>query len=76
MLIVDNFIKDKKLLSTLKSDETWMNFPSLNWWDGWWKTEPRNIMELVIQMAWSKYANFENNIAGFEYWSNLGGCSI
>ena len=24
-------------------------------------------------MVWSKYANFENDIAGFEYWNNLGG---
>ena len=73
MLIVDNFIKDKKLLSTFKADETWMNFPSLNWWDGWWKCKPRNIMELVIEMVWKKYAYFEKEVAGFEYWSNLGG---
>jgi len=73
MLIIDNLIKDQKLLSTFKLDETWMNFPSLNWWDGWWKTEPRNIMELVIMMIWKKYANFENEVAGFEYWTNLGG---
>ena len=71
MLIVDDLIKDKKMISVLKSDETWINFPSLNWWDGWWKTKPRNIMELLIEIIWKKYANFENQIAGFEYWSNL-----
>ena len=32
ILLINNFIKDKKLLSTFKFDETWINFPSLNWW--------------------------------------------
>lgn len=73
MLIVDNFIKDQKLRETFKDDNTWENFPSLNWWDGWWKTKPRNIMEVVIEMIWKKYANFESDVAGFEYWSNLAG---
>ena len=36
ILLINNFIKDKKLLSTFKFDETWINFPSLNWW----KTKP------------------------------------
>ena len=73
MLILDNLIKDQNLRNTFKADDTWENFPSLNWWDGWWKTKPRNIMEVVIEMIWKKYANFETNVAGFEYWSNLSG---
>tara|TARA_B100000767_G_scaffold177075_1_gene165443 strand:- start:17 stop:625 length:609 start_codon:yes stop_codon:yes gene_type:complete len=71
MLIVDNLLKDKKMISALKDDKIWENFPSLNWWDGWWKTKPRNIMELLIEIIWKKYVHFETAPAGFEYWSNV-----
>tara|TARA_B100000780_G_scaffold52762_1_gene32719 strand:- start:446 stop:1045 length:600 start_codon:yes stop_codon:yes gene_type:complete len=69
MVIFDDFVKDKKTTLILKDKNTWNNFPSFNWWDGWWKVEPRNIMEVLIKMVWGQF-QLENKIAGFEYWSN------
>ena len=71
MIIIDNFLKDKKIIDILKDENTWKNFPTYNWWDGWWKVEPRNIMEHFIKITWSTFSKVENKIAGFEYWSNL-----
>ena len=70
MLIVDNFIKDKYLLKILKNEKTWDGFPKFNWWEGWWVCKPRNIMEKIIETIWKKFKNFENTVAGFEYWTN------
>ena len=69
MVIFDDFIKEKKVISILKDKNTWNDFPSYNWWEGWWKVEPRNIMEELIKRVWSQF-QLENKIAGFEYWSN------
>ena len=69
MVIFDDFIKDKKVISILKDKNTWNDFPSYNWWDGWWKVQPRNIIEVLIKMVWVQF-QLENKIAGFEYWSN------
>ena len=71
MIVVDNFIKDKILLDELKNDNFWSNMPKLNWWDGWWKIESRNICENFIKIVWKQFTNVENKIAGFEYWSNV-----
>ena len=71
MIVIDNFLTDKKTIEMLKNESTWKNFPRYNWWDGWWKIEPRNIMESLIENIWKKFSNVENRVAGFEYWSNL-----
>ena len=70
MLVIDNFIKDKKYLKILKDEKTWDGFPKYNWWDGWWVSKPRNLMEKVIETIWKKFGSFENTVAGFEYWTN------
>ena len=69
MIIIDNYIQDKKILDVIKNDETWKHFPTYNWWDGWWKCEPRNVIENLIKLIW-KQLPVENKFAGFEYWSN------
>tara|TARA_A100001011_G_C14168919_1_gene781572 strand:- start:132 stop:677 length:546 start_codon:yes stop_codon:yes gene_type:complete len=71
MIVVDNFIKDKILLDELKNEKFWSSMAQLNWWDGWWKIEPRNICENFIKIVWKQFTNVENKIAGFEYWSNV-----
>ena len=70
MIVVDNYIKDKNLQEALKSNEFWQSVGRLNWWDGWWITEPKNICEQFIKIVWTQFSNLENKIAGFEYWSN------
>ena len=69
MIILDNYLQDKKILEEIQKDETWLNFPTYNWWDGWWICKPRNIMETLIEIIW-KRLSVENKIAGFEYWCN------
>ena len=54
MIIIDNFLQDKKILIEILKEETWSNFPTYNWWDGWWKCKPRNIMEILIEMIWKR----------------------
>ena len=71
MLVIDNYIRDKILIDELKSEEFWSSVGRLNWWDGWWKNEPRNICEHFIKNVWKQFTNLENKIAGFEYWSNV-----
>ena len=70
MIIIDNFLQDKKIFTEIQKEETWKNFPTHNWWDGWWKCKPRNIMETLIEIIW-KRIDIENKVAGFEYWSNI-----
>lgn len=70
MLVIDNFIKDKNYLKILRDEKTWEGFPKFNWWDGWWVCKPRNTLEKVIENIWKKFGNFENTVAGFEYWTN------
>ena len=62
MIIIDNFIQDKKIFTEIQKEETWSNLPTYNWWDGWWKCKPRNIMETLIELIW-KRLNIENKIA-------------
>ena len=69
MILIDNYLQDKKILEEIQKEENWINFPTYNWWDGWWVCEPRNIMEKLIELIWKKLS-VENKIAGFEYWSN------
>tara|TARA_B100000575_G_C22954978_1_gene552120 strand:- start:174 stop:737 length:564 start_codon:yes stop_codon:yes gene_type:complete len=69
LIVLDNFLQDKKILEEIQKDETWKDFPAYNWWDGWWKSKPRNIMEILIEIIW-KRLSVENKFAGFEYWSN------
>ena len=69
MVIIDNYIQDKKLFEEIQNENSWTDFPTYNWWDGWWKCKPRNVMEILIEFIWKKLS-VENKIAGFEYWSN------
>ena len=69
MIIIDNYLQDKKILEEVQKEETWINFPTYNWWDGWWKCKPRNLMERLIEIIWSRLS-VEKRFAGFEYWSN------
>ena len=71
MLVIDNYIKERKFLEELRSDDFWGTMASANWWDGWWKNEPRNICEQFISIVWKQFTNLENKIDGFEYWSNM-----
>jgi hypothetical protein len=70
MHIQDQFISDPELLDLLAQEKTWAELKGLNWWDGWWRGEPRNLWERVIELIW-RPQGVEGQIAGFEYWGNV-----
>ena len=57
MLLIDGFIKNKKLLNEIKKEHHWSNIPKYNWWGGWWVVKPRNIWETTIEIIWKKFIN-------------------
>ena len=54
MIIIDNFVSEKNIIEEIKMEETWKNFPTYNWWDGWWKNEPSNISKPSVSNLYSK----------------------
>ena len=70
MLIIDEFPSSNSLISKVKDKLFWEKRGKYNWWDGWWKVEPRNPAEELIVEIWKRVSNVEGKIAGFEYWSN------
>tara|TARA_Y100000590_G_scaffold429126_1_gene541321 strand:+ start:70 stop:708 length:639 start_codon:yes stop_codon:yes gene_type:complete len=69
MLLVDGFIKHEKILKEIKKDHHWLNTPTYNWWDGWWKIKPRNIWETTIEIIWKNFLPSDHKYCGFEYWA-------
>ena len=66
MIIKDNVLNlDFDLVET----NCYKTLPHYNFWGGWWKQEPRNIIEIVIQKLWQEYIDVDECIdGGFEYW--------
>lgn len=69
ILIKDNHIKNKNFLKQLQKESLWNKFPKFNWWDGWWKSKPKNPLEKFIEYSWKEYSLCKQ-MAGFEYWTN------
>ena len=71
MYIQDDFCPDKKILLELSKPSVWQSMVGKScWWDGWWKSDSRNIWEHIIKMIWLP-RGVENHISGFEYWCNI-----
>ena len=53
MIVIDNFIKDKELLTRIDKDETFFG-PNGNymWWDGWWNSPSNTIKKELIEYIW------------------------
>jgi len=67
MILKDNALNlDFDLVET----NCYKTLPDYNYWRGWWKQEPRNIIEILIQKLWQDYINVDECIdGGFEYWA-------
>lgn len=72
MIVMDDFIQDKKLLAALATLDPWQKLQSagLSWWDGWWEAPPADGWQSLIYKIWSPNIQ-PNEIAGFEYWCNI-----
>ena len=83
MIVIDNFIKDKKYLKEL-NDKKHLFFEDtydsknyhhdINWWKGWWKKEAKNINEELVEYI-VKLLKMDDDIIsrikGFEYWTHI-----
>tara|TARA_R110002074_G_scaffold1073_1_gene6449 strand:- start:2893 stop:3441 length:549 start_codon:yes stop_codon:yes gene_type:complete len=77
MIVIDNFIKDKELLTRIDKDETFFG-PNGNfmWWDGWWNSPSNTIKKELIEYIWRYNDPTEGyGIEGFEYWTGVYGPS-
>ena len=84
MIVIDDFIKDKKYLKEL-NDKKHMFFENtygsknyhhdVNWWKGWWKEEAKNINEELVEYLVKNNSLIDNDIIsrikGFEYWTHI-----
>ena len=57
MIVKDNVLDlDFQLENTM----SYKTLPEYNYWQGWWKEEPRNPVELVIQKLWQPLINVDD----------------
>ena len=75
MIVMDNFIRDEKLLERIQNDET---FFSKNgqymWWDGWWNSQADTLKKELIQYIWGENSPMDSySVGGFEYWTGQYG---
>jgi len=85
MIVIDNFIKDKKYLKELNNKKSEFfkdvydseNYHhDVNWWKGWWEEKSRNVNEQLIEYIMKDNNPFRNDdifkkIKGFEYWTHI-----
>ncbi|MBI83857.1 MAG: hypothetical protein CMJ81_11715 [Planctomycetaceae bacterium] len=70
MRITDDIVKDQDLLRAVSDPEALTKLGTYNWWDGWWRCDPRNAFEELIQLLWNDQG-LPETVAGFEYWNNV-----
>ncbi len=69
MIVIDDFIKDQKLLDDLKNDKTFFDTKGYMWWDGWWNSPADTVKKRLIQYIWGENSPYPRpHAAGFEYW--------
>ena len=74
MIIIDNFIKDPRLLAEIQSDSNWQGALPYSWFDSC-GSPPSNVWERVTAMIWSTvgkdFGEVPDSFDGVEYWSNI-----
>jgi hypothetical protein len=69
MMIIDDYIKDQRLLETLNNPTLWQKEPFSGWYEGWWQRVPETFWERIIYNIWRHYPNVAA-AKGFEWWTN------
>ncbi len=68
MIVVDNFIEDKRLLSKVNQDP-FFNTEGPHWWGNWWENEFINLRQEVLTHLFAKSKRFvSTDVAGFKHW--------
>jgi len=69
MIIIDNFIRDQRLLTKIALDAKFWN-EGYHWWGGWWNEEISSVRHELITYIWRDNCplNESFDIQGFEHW--------
>lgn len=79
MIVIDNFVQDEDLLKRIREglndpeSDFWGSHGNYSWYEGWWKREPENLREELINYIWNTNCplNYDVNIEGFEHWTGI-----
>lgn len=75
ILIFDDFMKNELFLERMREDRDYIfRDPGVyKWWDGWWASEPKNILQYLIHHAWVTDCRIKESfvISGIEYWTGI-----
>ena len=67
MILVDNFIKDKRIFTKIKLDNRFW-YDTSYWWWGWWNTEEKSIQQEIIAYIFRDHSPMEPlGLCGFEH---------
>jgi hypothetical protein len=69
MIIIDNFIQDKALLTKISLDKNFWK-EGFHWYNGWWNSAPKDTRQELIKYIWGDHCPLNENIMiqGFEHW--------
>lgn len=69
MRVIDNALS---LPFKFKDTQCYRSMPTYNFWNGWWKEEPRNYAEQILKLLWEDVLDVEKyKNGGFEYWNRI-----
>ena len=71
LMIIDDFIKDKKLLKRLADTKGEFWEKGFSWWSGWWDSPVETLRHELIHKIWGENCPMQFNgitCAGFEHW--------
>lgn len=69
MIIIDDFVQDKRLLTKIALDNRFYN-EGYHWWGGWWGEPISSIRHELITYIWRDNCPLKESfeIQGFEHW--------
>jgi len=71
LMIIDDFIKDEKLLKRLANTKGEFWEKGFSWWSGWWDSPIETLRHELIHKIWGEKCPMQFNgitCAGFEHW--------
>lgn len=76
MIIIDDFVKDSRLLKEIDNNKKHFFSDNGNyyWWEGWWSSPPNSLKKRLINYLWADNSPYPSvTIGGFEYWTGQFG---
>ena len=74
MIIIDDFITDRELLSKIQKDEDFWK-EGYRWWSGWWNSNvPMQTRHELIETIWRTNCPPQligTDLEGFEHWTGI-----